>query len=328
KLGSTTTIRGARQTGKTSLLARGIHHARNAGGKTIWIDFQEFDGMRLDTISVFLHTLAINVCRELRMDNSSVHQYRQDNTITPQSFTAFLEDRILCHSDSPVIFAMDEADSILRTSFYQDFFGLVRSWHNRRAVRPEPWQKLNIVLIISTEPYLLIDDINQSPFNVGARIELSDFTENLVHDLNQRHGYPLTVEQVQSLMHLVNGQPYLIRKALYELAKDRITWDQLMKSATAEQGPFSDHLRHLYSIIVEQPALSRALQSVIHTQRSSHSGMSNSFWGMIRKSFKPERQSVSTDLMRLERAGIIKKVDAQYVCRCELYQRYFQEKFA
>jgi hypothetical protein len=87
-------------------------------------------------------------------------------------------------------FAIDEADRLLSTPFYSDFFALIRSWYNASAY-DDLWQKLTIVLVISTEPFLLISDLNQSPFNVGLKVYLNDFDETQVWDLNQRHGTPV-----------------------------------------------------------------------------------------------------------------------------------------
>ena len=76
--------------------------------------------------------------------------------------------------DEPILLAMDEIDRLQVTPFHSDFFGLIRSWHNMRASRPV-WDNLSVVMAISTEPYLLIADLNQSPFNVGQLLYLKDF---------------------------------------------------------------------------------------------------------------------------------------------------------
>ena len=78
--------------------------------------------------------------------------------------------------------ALDEVDRLLQTPFHSDFFALLRSWHNSRAL-DEQWDKLNMIMVISTEPYLLIADVNQSPFNVGLKIYLEDFNEAQIRDL-------------------------------------------------------------------------------------------------------------------------------------------------
>ena len=76
--------------------------------------------------------------------------------------------------------------------FRSDFFGMLRSWHNKRAMS-KLWRRFSQVLVISTEPYELIEDLNQSPFNVGQTLRLQDFTLAQVAELNGRHGSPFGV---------------------------------------------------------------------------------------------------------------------------------------
>ena len=100
------------------------------------------------------------------------------------------------------------------SEFKKHFFALLRSWDSRRAFDAN-WRKLNLVVVISTHPYLLIDDVNLSPFNVGLNIQLKDFNSDQVADLNQRHGSPLMPEEIPALMALLGGHPYLVRQAFY-----------------------------------------------------------------------------------------------------------------
>ena len=73
-----------------------------------------------------------------------------------------------------------------------EVFGLFRSWHNERALDPDgPWRRLTLAIAYATEAHLFITDVNQSPFNVGTRLTLEEFTFEQVEDLNQRHGSPL-----------------------------------------------------------------------------------------------------------------------------------------
>ena len=92
-----------------------------------------------------------------------------------KSATKYVRRHVLRELDKPVTLVMDEVDRMLGCPFRSDFFGMLRSWHNNRATSPE-WRKLDILLVISTEPYLLIDDMKQSPFNVGEVIRLEDFS--------------------------------------------------------------------------------------------------------------------------------------------------------
>ena len=66
-------------------------------------------------------------------------------------------------------------------------FGLFRSWHNERSLNPDgPWGRLTLAIVYATEAHLFITDLNQSPFNVGTRLTLEDFTFEQVAELNGR----------------------------------------------------------------------------------------------------------------------------------------------
>ena len=135
----------------------------------------------------FLRGMAESISDELALDEPLLEQAWQGTRGASVKLQRFLEKQVLPGLDKPLVLAIDEADGLLQSNFYTDFFGLLRSWHNRRATNPE-WEKFNLVLVISTEPYLLIADVNQSPFNVGLHLGLSDFTVEQVRDLNLRHG--------------------------------------------------------------------------------------------------------------------------------------------
>ena len=303
KWGSTTTIRAPRQTGKTSLLMRGIKFAREQQVNVIFLDFQSFGSDQLVSLDSFLHEIANSICDELDLDDEIVEKAWSGSRSPTKKLLRFMEKSVLPEFDEPVLLAMDEADSLLQTDYYRDFFGLLRSWHNRRASR-EVWEKLNLVLVISTEPYLLIDDIHQSPFNVGLHLGLQDFNEEQVYDLNVRHGSPVSEEAIHEVMALLNGQPFLTRWAFYSLVAKKMEWDELHRRAADENGPFGDHLWHQYWTIHDKPSLKSALREVIRENRCSD-----------------ERA-----LLRLLRAGLVKGSGDVFTCRCDLYQRYFEDK--
>ena len=161
-----------------------------------------------------------------------------------------------------------------------------------------------MVLVISTEPYLLIPDATQSPFNVGLVVDLKDFTVVQVSDLNRKHGTPLREADLPVFMALLGGQPSLTRKALYTLVTEKMAWADLVASAATDQGPFADHLRHQYWLLRDKPELREALKGII-------------------------RQSQCRDDLlfhRLLQAGLVKGSGDVCECRCGLYAAYFKDK--
>jgi hypothetical protein len=72
--GSITTIRAPRQTGKSSLLVRGIFHARQMGATTISLDLQRVDREYLQSLDSFLRYLAEIITLELGLDTAVLDQ--------------------------------------------------------------------------------------------------------------------------------------------------------------------------------------------------------------------------------------------------------------
>lgn len=301
KRGETITIRASRQTGKSSLLARGVHHAASTAS-IVYVDLQSIEHAEFESANRFLKYFAGFITRKLRMDAGAVENVWQEALGPQDKLVKVMEDHILPNSDRQIVLAIDEADRLLTVPFQNDFFALMRSWHNNRAIDPL-WTRLNLAMVIATEPYLLISNPNQSPFNVGVKINLEDFNREQVWDLNHRHGDPIQERAREDFFKLFSGHPYLTRKALYLLVSEDWSWGNLNDQAADDQGPFADHLRHQLWFIQEDPTLREALRQVLLDKRCGDSKV----------------------LWRLLRAGLVKGIGDLYYCRCGLYERYFKE---
>lgn len=302
KQGTTTVIRAPRQTGKSSLLLRGLHYAREQGLKVVYLAVEEFMN-QLTSFDIFLQALAEWIVYKLELEEELVENAWEGGISASMKLSRFVEKSLLSTFDEPVIIAIDEADSLLGTDFYRVFFGLLRGWHNRRA-ESETWNKLHIILVISTEPYLLIDDLYQSPFNVADRIWLTDFDEIQVRDLIQKHHLQIPDSHLSQMMMLLNGHPFLTRQALYKMVTQKATWPEIHRNAVSENGPFGSHLHHHYWLVSEKPALRKTLKEIINTSSSS------------------DQESI----FRLLKAGLISGSGNSYACRCGLYELYFKGK--
>jgi hypothetical protein len=303
RTGSTITIRGSRQVGKSSLLVRGLHLVRDRT-RLMHLDLQAVDRSHLQTAETFLHYLARLVARKTQVSSEIVDQVWGDILGPQDKLTKLMEEEILPSSAGRFILALDEADRLLETGFATDFFSLLRSWHNSRAL-DDLWSAFNLVMVISTEPYLLIADSTQSPFNVGLKLVVDDFSLEQVQDLNRRHGEPVSAAHLPRFMALLNGHPYLTRKALYTLVAEKLSWDELLNTAALDHGPFGDHLRHQLWLMRDEPRLQEALKQIIRTHRCTN----------------------DATLFRLQRAGLVKTSGEMCACRCELYSLYFKDKF-
>ena len=299
--GVTIAIKGPRQVGKSSLLIRTIEAAVNTGKRVAFLDFQLFEKAALTNAELFFRQFCIWLTDVLEMADR-VDEYWNTPLGNSQRCTRYVGRYILKELGKPLVLAMDEVDKVFDADFRSDFFGMLRSWHNSRATTPI-WKQLDLTLVTSTEPYQLIDDLNQSPFNVGQVIELGDFTPEQVVYLNHRHGLPLNSNEERQLIALLGGHPYLIRRALYLVASQRITTAELFANATTDRGPFGDHLRHHLSLLHHKTELIESLLQIIRQNTCSDKHI---FW-------------------RLRGAGLVREEGRVILPRCQLYADYFRE---
>jgi hypothetical protein len=116
----------------------------------------------------------------------------------------------------------------------------------------------------ATEAHLFITDLNQSPFNVGTRLTLEDFTPEQTADLNLRYGSPLRTDgEVRRYFGLIGGNPYLAQRGLHEMAQRRLALDELEGLAASDDGPFGDHLRRMLTALAQDQTMRQAMIAVI-----------------------------------------------------------------
>jgi hypothetical protein len=223
------------------------------------------------------------------------------------SCTRYFE-MLLAQAESPLVLALDEVDRVFQyPNIATHFFPLIRSWHEE-ANNLELWEQLRLVVVHSTEDYGSLD-INQSPFNVGLPVPLAEWTSQQVKDLAQRHSLDgnlqIGSEGLVPLLAKVGGHPYLVRLALYKLATEQITLDELLQDAATDAGIYSQHLRHHLTTLKEHPELANALEKVVNAT-----------------------EPVPLDTMqayKLHSMGLIEQRGNQVTPRCQLYRQYFRE---
>ncbi len=300
-------VKGARQIGKTSLLAQGAKRSREAGLRVIVTDFQKFNTAQMRSDEAFYRLLAATLDRHLKFQYDFKANW--DEIFGANlNMENFLRD-LLEGAEEPLVWYMDEVDKLFAAPFASDFFGLVRSWHNSRSTEPDgPWRNLTVVIAYATEAHLFIQDLNQSPFNVGRRLNLEDFNLQQTIDLNARYGGPLaSYAETETLHALIGGQPFLTRCALDAVATGRESVPTLLADADADDGPFNDHLKRILISVSRLPEVKEYVHSVLAGGAQAHQDA----------------------YYRLLSAGIVRQNEAgKVVFRCELYRRYLARMLA
>lgn len=298
-------VQASRQMGKSSLMRRIIYRAsKELGRPSVFVDFQELPKQYFSASDErnFLIELCLIIGRALDIPEA-IDRHWMGLHSNIRKCGLYLSEYIIPRVNQPFVLAIDEVDRMVASPFRDNFFGMLRVWHNNRAY-DENFKKVSLFLSSSMDSSLLIENDDQSPFNVADHISLRDFTPAQVEELNRRHGSPLDQSQVQELMTLVNGHPFLTRLALYQVATGRISAAELFAQATQAVGPFGDQLHYCLGVVLREPDLRQALINVCRNQ--------------------PVRPGPV--YYRLERLGLIQRRGSQVLFRNRLWERYFKKQ--
>ncbi len=297
-------IKAPRQMGKTSLMSRILRHAEEHECLTVPLSFQLADAAIFADLDKFLRWFCASVGRRLRLPNK-LNDYWDEIFGSKDNCTAYLEEYLLPAISQPLVLGLDEVDMVFEhPNIAADFMGLLRAWHES-AKTNALWKKLRLVVVHSTEVYIPMN-INQSPFNVGLPIELSEFLPEQVLDLAQRHGLSWDEGAIARLMNMVGGHPFLVRVALYQVARKERTLDELLTIAPTEEGPYGDHLRRHWWNLEQREEMAAAAKRVVAVA------------GPVR--LEP------IQAFQLHSMGIVHLQGNDVMPRCDLYRRYFSDR--
>ena len=262
KPGALIRIKAPREMGKTSLLLRILDYAKQLDYQTVSLNLEQIDQSILNDLNQFLRWLCSRIARQLKL-KPKLDEYWDEDFGSKLSCTSYFEDYLLESIDTPLVLALDEANQIFEhPDIAKDFFPLLRSWYEE-AKTLLIWQKLRLVVVHSTEIYVPLQ-LNQSPFNVGLPIQLTNFSLDEVQQLAQRYGLDWkNGEEAEQLMELVGGHPALVSLALYHLSRGELTLAQLLKTAPTASGIYAHHLQRHRVTLNAQPELASALNAVI-----------------------------------------------------------------
>lgn len=301
KPGALIRIRGPKQMGKTSLLNRIMAYAAQQNYQTVRMNLRKAEKTVFTNLNKFLRWLCLNVSRQLHLEPNLDH-YWDEEIGSKVSCTGYFQSRLLEQLETNLVINLDEVDVVFSyPEIAEDFLALLREWHEEAMIQ-ESWRKLRLIISHSTEAYISLN-IHQSPFNVGLPIRLPPFNQQQVQTLAQLHGLAWTIEDTQQLMAMVRGHPHLIRLALYHLARQDVSFQQLLQDAPTCAGVYSDHLRRCLGHVKQQPELAAALKQVVTAESPV--------------------QLESVAVYQLDSMGLVCLNGNQVTPSCALYRQFF-----
>ena len=195
----------SRQMGKSSLMVQTATKLREEGTDVIVLDFTAI-GQNV-TSEQWYDGLVVGIGRQLRMEDALDEYWGKNSRLGPcQRFFSILRDLVLRTTRGSLVIFVDEIDTVRSLPFSTDeFFAAVRECYNKRTEDPD-FKRVTFCLMGVATPFDLIRDTRITPFNIGRRIELNDFSVS--------EAAPLAKGLENSVIEISNAK-LLLRRILY-----------------------------------------------------------------------------------------------------------------
>jgi WD40 repeat protein len=166
----------ARQTGKSSLMVRTAARLREQGVQVALLDLSAM-GANL-TAEQWYEDLLDTVGLRLGLQDELEAYWREHASLGPlRRWMRALREVVLARCSDHIVLFVDEIDAVRSLPFSTDeLFAAIRECYNRRTEDPA-FDRLTFCLLGVASPSDLVRDTRTTPFNVGRRIELRDFSE-------------------------------------------------------------------------------------------------------------------------------------------------------
>ena len=211
----------SRQMGKSSLMVRTAARLREEGFSVTVLDLTGL-GQNL-TSEQWYNGLLERIAQQLELeDELEQFWYDHKHLGAMHRWMAALRQVVLPRCPGKVVIFVDEIDAVRSLPFSADeFFAGIRELYNRRTHDPE-LNRLTFCLLGVATPSDLIRDTRTTPFNIGHRIQLTDFTERDATPLCEGlSGNPETARRLlKRVLHWSGGHPYLTQRLCLTLAQE------------------------------------------------------------------------------------------------------------
>jgi WD40 repeat protein len=212
----------SRQMGKSSLMVRTAARLREDGAGVAVLDLTAV-GQNL-TAEQWYDGLLGRIGQQLHLEDELEEFWLGHSRLGPLQrwMRAITEVVLPCRPGRLVIF-VDEIDVVRSLVDFStdEFFAGIREFYNRRTEEPE-LERLSFCLLGVATPSNLISDTRTTPFNIGQRVELNDFTETEAMPLARGLGHDekTSSKLLNRVLHWTGGHPYLTQRLCQAVAKD------------------------------------------------------------------------------------------------------------
>ena len=313
--GSLLRIKSPASMGKTLLINKILNKLDNQNYTIVKYDCLEVDQQDFKSYNQFGQNFCYSLIEKLDLSEDLLSNWKPKIGAN-LNLTRFFEKYFFKAINNDLILAIYNFDLLLENEqISSNICHLFRLWFNNARQgdnNSENWQRFHLILVHSTDVYAKLD-IHVSPLaNLGNTIELEEFNREEVEDLSQQYNLSLNAEDIDDLMELVGGHPFLVDSAFQYLNDHRNdgckgSLDFILSTATEERGIYANHLRKILGILQDNSELQEAFKTVLSTSKTINLNNAIISW-------------------QLYSLGLIKRSDDDKVeVRCSLYRKYFSK---
>ena len=251
----------SRQMGKSSLLVRARYLLEQENVLCAALDMTNIGSENI-TVNQWYKGIVTELCLDFDLfehfNLKTWWQTHEDLSLS-QRLSSFISQVLLKQfPNNKLLIFIDEIDSIRSLDFsVDDFFALIRSFYNQRAVKLE-YRRLTFAIAGVATPSDLIADTKRTPFNIGTAIELVGFQFDeaiaLLPGLTLESGDAHAV--LKAILTWTDGQPFLTQKLFQIIASTKTIppgteafWvENVVRSRILQDWESQDNPEHLRTI--------------------------------------------------------------------------------
>ncbi len=311
----------ARQMGKSSLMVRASQRLSEEGFLTVIIDLTGM-GKETQTPESWYLGLAERIGIGLSMNHKKVEDWwNKKGQISPsQKFNEFLREVVLeeTPAEKRIVVFIDEIDTTIDLKFTADFYAMIRACYNARSVDPQ-YKRLTFALFGVATPSELMPDETRTPFNIGAGIQLEDFSITECQPFKKGLPFSNNDSILERVYFWTNGQPFLTQRLCAAIRKepdkvwDNSKIDELVNSLFLGTKAWQD---------LNIPNIRERLFHGLESKQSKQSLLT-----AYKKLFKGKTKYDEHNRWhtRLRLSGLVKKVNGSLEIRNRIYNSIFNQ---
>lgn len=271
---------------------------------TIRLNLARLLGMVATTGKSLLLLLGEQILEKACGDAALAAQRRQQFLSLPTTergkLAWLIEQHVLPEAER-VYLALEHAEVMAGQIGQAELFAAFRSW--AEAADSTPWNRLRLLLTISTEPTLLEHGEHSSFFTVAAPIRLEEFNREQLTEMNALEG-KATPSAIEKLIAWIGGNPYLARLAMQAACERELDLAQIFDERDVRQSVFAHYLMSLRSAVESQSGMMEVLSEILQEGGS--------------------QPSLAAYCFLYKKGLVIEGQDGKVQLRCRLYLEYFR----